>query len=68
MARLCCLTQLGMLLMGVCKVIPVHGLYLREGFTWSDLSNKKFVGVGFTEDTSRKILDLLTRLHQAPTE
>jgi hypothetical protein len=34
-------------------------------FTWSDLSNKKFVGVGFSEDTSRKILDLLTRLHQA---
>ena len=23
MARLCCLTQLGMLLMGVCKVIPI---------------------------------------------
>ena len=28
MARLCCLTQLGMLLMGVCKVIPALGLYL----------------------------------------
>ena len=27
MARLCCLTQLGMLLMGVCKVIPYLGLY-----------------------------------------
>ncbi len=34
-------------------------------FTWSDLSNKKFVGVGFTQDTSREILDLLTRLHKA---
>ena len=68
MARLCCLAQLGMLLMGVCKVIPAHGLYLREGFTWSDLSNKKFVGVGFSEDTSRKILDLLIRLHHSPTE
>ena len=34
-------------------------------FTWSDLSNKKFVGVGFTKDTSRKILDLLTQLHKA---
>ena len=34
-------------------------------FTWSDLSNKKFVGVGFTQDTSREILDLLTRLYKA---
>ena len=34
-------------------------------FTWSDLSNKKFVGVCFTQDTSREILDLLTRLYKA---
>ncbi len=34
-------------------------------FTWSDLSNKKFVGVGFLQDTSREILDLLTRLYKA---
>ena len=47
-------------------VISPRGVQV--SFTWSDLSNKKFVGVGFTEDTSRKILDLLTRLHQAPTE
>ena len=46
--------------MGVCKVIISPG-GVEVSFTWSDLSNKKFVG----EDTSRKILDLLTRLHQA---
>ncbi len=44
-------------------VISPRGVQV--SFTWSDLSNKKFVGVGFTEDTSRKILNLLTRLFQA---
>ena len=35
MARLCCLTQLGMLLMGVCKVIISPG-GVEVSFTWSD--------------------------------
>ena len=28
--------------MGVCKVIPALGLYLLEGFTWSDLDFANF--------------------------
>ncbi len=51
MARLCCLTQLGMLLMGVCKVIISPGGFYLERPVQQEVRWRRFHGRYVSQDT-----------------